>query len=1153
MTDEIELQRLVNRVAMRAGMAAVAPVANANGRGFVAASDGVKASVRKGSRTTEPTPGFDVPRGRTFAVGEPVWYYELGSDRRIVDSADRGGGPTPPPPTGVELPWKVVETSSVNDAAAMQDAMDALAADGGGTILLRAGTYRLGATVVVPHTVNVWGMGKSHPGAGTILLLTAADAGLAFGTRTTGGRGGLSGNFSIDADGIATDPFYVGLTVERTFQDIAVMDAAAGGAGIRVEGGQNNLFLGVTTQDGLDDGWVLDYGCGGNAFVRCGVSGHAGYNLRVMQSGTSPAGTYSVPTHNGFYHAVVERAPVAGNLGQIRIEAGFYTSFTDCVLASSSTVTGYAMFEMTGVASALIHGGLIQANVASHVTGIKLATGAALTIDDTMLSGHLYGFDIAASANVLVGGGLRWTNVTNHYTSTSNNNSRVTAAFVNPVVTTREAVTDWAFASYVTELNGQPFYQDAMGGHHWVGFPGTGYVADTHLDAPAAGTLRTRGRHLVTGDVRIGVVDTPPAAADLYRGSLLVIADPTGAAADTLQLGAKEIEVVTAADDFARSVSGGWGTPTTGPAWVRDSGTAGDFSVDGASGLMASAAGAGAAADLMRVPVGILDTEVRASLALDAVPTDSVDASLYSAEVRMRRLDASNRYSVVVYVRATGAVNLRLHKVVAGVDTTLTQVTVAGLTYTADTVLHLHAMVTGTAPNVLRASIWEDGDSEPAGWLLEYSETNAALDSVGDVSLNGFLTSTATNGPITIAWDDLRVVEPTYAWTEVGASGGVGGAPSGAAGGELAGTYPDPTVATTHSGSAHHDPVTVGTGLDVSGQLVTLDLSEVAAGGELAGNMDAPTVAATHSGSTHAATQAAAESTAATALAATAPDIQIFGAGAGQSWAMPAGAVAVKVLCCGAGGGGGSGRRGAATTENRSGGGGAGGGGWSEVLLRASDLTSPINVTVAAGAAGGGAKTGDNLDGAVGSHAGDTFFGPTAATAYVSAGGGQRGGAGVNGTASGGTGSQGKGMVMNPSAVGYGGHGINGTNGTPAAVNAFGGGPTRGGGGGGGLNTSNTEGTGGDGGMSGLIGLQTLAGTGGAARNNGHDGNTAPFPGMPGGSGGGGGAGGTAAAGAGGNGGPGCGGGGGGGSTNGYNSGAGGNGGDGFVVVVSYR
>jgi len=71
-------------------------------------------------------------------------------------------------------------------------------------------------------------------------------------------------------------------------------------------------------------------------------------------------------------------------------------------------------------------------------------------------------------------------------------------------------------------------------------------------------------------------------------------------------------------------------------------------------------------------------------------------------------------------------------------------------------------------------------------------------------------------------------------------------------GGELGGTWASPTVDATHSGSAHHAAATIsGNGLDISGQEISLDLSEVAAGGELAGYMDAPTVDATHSGSAH--------------------------------------------------------------------------------------------------------------------------------------------------------------------------------------------------------------------------------------------------------------------------------------------------------------
>ena len=96
-------------------------------------------------------------------------------------------------------------------------------------------------------------------------------------------------------------------------------------------------------------------------------------------------------------------------------------------------------------------------------------------------------------------------------------------------------------------------------------------------------------------------------------------------------------------------------------------------------------------------------------------------------------------------------------------------------------------------------------------------------------------------------------------------------------GGELGGTWGSPTVDTTHSGSAHHDPVTVGAGLDVVGQLVTLDLSEVASGGELGGFMDAPTIDATHAGSTHSAATDAHIADAADAHDASAVSVVPFG------------------------------------------------------------------------------------------------------------------------------------------------------------------------------------------------------------------------------------------------------------------------------------
>jgi len=274
-------------------------------------------------------------------------------------------------------------------------------------------------------------------------------------------------------------------------------------------------------------------------------------------------------------------------------------------------------------------------------------------------------------------------------------------------------------------------------------------------------------------------------------------------------------------------------------------------------------------------------------------------------------------------------------------------------------------------------------------------------------------------------------------------------------------------------------------------------------------------------------------------------DMQVFTSSG--TWTKPLGAKAVQVLCISGGGGGGSGRRGAAATIRAGGGGGAGGAA-SGLMLRASDLTATVAVTVGAGGNGGAAITVNDTDGSIGTAGSISSFGPYCRNVFGGA-------AGNGGTAT-------------------------GANGGAASTNAGGIGPSAGGG-----NASTTGAAGGTGGGSGSVssGFQ-FAGCGGgagggitsanAASAGGNGGNAAyannsggvagvvdaaiptainsPYPGIGGGAGGGAGSITTNAQ-AGAIGGKyGGGGGGGGASVNGFNSGAGGAGANGVVIVTTY-
>ncbi len=199
-----------------------------------------------------------------------------------------------------------------------------------------------------------------------------------------------------------------------------------------------------------------------------------------------------------------------------------------------------------------------------------------------------------------------------------------------------------------------------------------------------------------------------------------------------------------ATDAFGRSVSNGWGTPDTGPAYASTGGSAAEYNVGSGVGTMA--VGSVNSSRIMTVLSPSADMDVQSDFSTSVL---AAGGSHYVG-VAARYIDVNNYYQVRCQMTTAQVMNLSLRRRVGGTETELASLTTS-LTHAASTFFTMRLRIVGS---VLWGKIWAVGTPEP-DWMVSATDTQITVS--GRVGVRSILDAANSNPlPVTFTYDNFR-------------------------------------------------------------------------------------------------------------------------------------------------------------------------------------------------------------------------------------------------------------------------------------------------------------------------------------------------------------------------------------------------------------